>query len=59
MQKSNVKNTGTPVRLKEFKAPLQAEATRLDRSLNWVIMEWVKEHPCIKEYLKKKSERSV
>lgn len=59
MQKSKAKNTGTPIRLKDLKAPLQAEATKLDRSLNWVVVEWMKEHPCVKEYLKQKSERSI
>jgi hypothetical protein len=54
MSKSGRKDKPTPIRLKDFKAPLQMEAMKLDRSLNWFIISWIKEHPCIKEYLKRK-----
>jgi hypothetical protein len=46
----------TAIRLKDLKAPLQMEAMKLDRSLNWLIISIIKEHPCIKEYLKNKNQ---
>jgi hypothetical protein len=53
---SKKRDTPTPIRLKDLKAPLQMEAMKMDRSLNWFILSWIKEHPCIKEYLKKKNQ---
>ena len=29
----------TPVRLKELKAPMQEEAMKIDRSLNWLMVK--------------------
>lgn len=49
------KDTPTPIRLKDLKAPLQMEAMKIDRSLNWLILSILKQHPCIQEYLKNKS----
>lgn len=55
MNKTGRPDKPTPIRLKDFKAPLQQEAMRIDRSLNWLVMSWLKEHPCIKEYIKRKN----
>lgn len=33
----------TPVRLKELKAPLQQEAMKIDRSLNWLMVKIAKD----------------
>lgn len=47
----------TPVRLKEYKAPLQEEAFRLERSLNWLILKILKEHPIVIAYMNEKQKR--
>lgn len=41
------KYTATPIRLKELKEPLQAEAMKQDRSLNYLVVK------ILKEFLKK------
>lgn len=33
----------TPIRLKELKAPLQHEAMKIDRSLNWLMVKIAKD----------------
>jgi hypothetical protein len=48
------RDSPTPIRLKDLKGPLQMEAMKLDRSLNWFIISILKEHPCLQEYLKNK-----
>lgn len=48
------KFTPTPIRLKDLKAPLQMEAMKVDRSLNWFVISILKQHPCLQEYLKNK-----
>lgn len=55
--KKPVKRTDnpTPLRLKDLKAPLQMEAMKMDRSLHWFILSWIKQHPCVQEYLKNKT----
>jgi len=40
---SNTKYKPTPIRLKELKAPLQEEAMKIDRSLNWLIVKLAKD----------------
>jgi hypothetical protein len=52
---SKIKFTPTPVRLKEYKAPLQEAAAEIDRPLSWLILSILKEHPILKEYERKKS----
>lgn len=37
------KNNPTPIRLKELKAPLQEEAMKQDRSLNWLMIKIAKD----------------
>lgn len=56
MEKSSKKPKfkATPVRLNEFKAPLQEEAQKLDRSMNWLILSAVKQLPCIQDFIKNK-----
>lgn len=49
-------DTPTPIRLKDLKAPLQAEAMKQDRSLNWLVISILKQHPCVQEYLKNKTQ---
>lgn len=50
-------NKPTPVRLKELKAPLQEEAMRIDRSLNWLIVKVLKEY--LKELKREKNGESL
>lgn len=38
LKKEN-KNNPTPIRLKDLKAPLQEEAMKQDRSLNWLMVK--------------------
>ncbi len=45
-------NKPTPIRLKELKAPLQEEAMRIDRSLNWLVVKVLKEY--VKDLKKQK-----
>lgn len=56
MTKLGRKDKPTPIRLKDLKAPLQMEAMKMDRSLNWLIISILKEYPCVKEYLKNKKQ---
>jgi len=51
--------TPTPIRLKDWKAPLQMEAMKMDRSLNWLILSIIKESPVIKDYLKGRKDREA
>jgi hypothetical protein len=51
----STQKNATPVRLGELKAPLQEEAMRLDRSLNWLVKLACKE---LLQRIKKKKKKA-
>lgn len=53
--KDGIRDIPTPIRLGELIVPLQEEAKKLDRSVHWLILSIIKQHPCIQEYLKNKN----
>lgn len=52
MDKNRMKYPIIPIRLEHLIIPLQKKAKRLDISVSRLLLEWVREHPCVEEYLK-------